>query len=63
MQLFKALILAVITSFTEASVYLFEQAAQTFPSSRHRGVCDEISILQREWILYVIKVTGYLYGL
>lgn len=62
MELFKALILAVI-SFAKVSVYLFEQAAQIFPSSRHRCVRDEISILQRDWILYVIKVTGYLYDL
>lgn len=62
MELFKALVLAVM-SFAKVLVYLFEQAAQTFPSSRHRCVCDEITIFQKDWILYVIKVTGYLYDL
>lgn len=61
MELFKALILAVTISFFKVSVYLFEQVTQTFPASRHRCVCDEILMLQRDWVLYVIKVTGYLY--
>lgn len=63
MQLFKDSLLVAIISFAKVSIYLFEQEAQKFPSSRYTRVCDEISVLQRNWISYVIKATRNLYDI
>lgn len=51
MEFFKVLILAVIILFAKVSVYLFEQAEQTFPLSRHRCICDVISTVERDLVI------------